>query len=955
MKEPEEVKTFPEFLISKHFFLIFENFLMKYKQQQKQNKPFSHFNVQSLLRGACVGATQGESDLHVTPAHSDKESKGDGGTIGGVTSDMGHKVADGHHHKGPPLRQGQGSSHFNLTLLQGLSCSARTSHQEAQLGADDLGNIEGQFKAQEVEWDEWGSPGPAVGNGRIVAHQRARMEVHRPDGEGAQGGRELLAVVTKPGLDYTINNRDHWQERLPSDAEGFRAALETNSPKVREPGRDRLHQLETAEGRRQEVEGRRPERVILQGRIRRDRRRRLPKNPGKEPGMSQIAGAELGGPLSNGRTGEAAPTRELQAQVEQDRDDGGDVGSFSPLKVSVDYVECEDGERGTPRTAGHSDGLSQDGREAGPVPGQAISSPPGTSHRTTAETYQRVNRLPPPDAEGGLGEDDLIHRDHASPDDPGDGDLMAGRGPRGPLLPTPDSGEPVGSQGAGDGNPSPLIRGTKDRLHFIQLNMHHARLPTYELFPSIADNMLACIQEPWIVKGHPKGLLQHVRAIYASDPKAAIICHKDMNIVPLPHLTTPLMATGMLHTTQGNRTLPKILISSWYWPPQMPMPTEFGTLVDHLRTMGTAFIILGDVNAHSTWWGHADTDNRGRELEEIIMALRATILNKGNVQTFQGARGSSAIDISLVSSDVATLAPQWQCGRRVSHSDHLRIDIYLRLEVQVCRRSLRDINKTDWPRFGHLVEAGIKLENPTRWTAAMVDSQANLFNRTVRLAWEEATPLRMAAVTRHYTWWTDELQAKKKEVRQAQHRVRDGAGEEDYKRLRMEYTKLLRTTKKSKWQDYTSASKTVPLQAKLMTMIHHAPRQMIGALRDGDGYTDNEDDSLAILLREHFPEHIAYREGVEDGPPTMLRDIPWLTVDLLKKAIHKFKKGKRAGPDGIRPEMLKHLPEVALMQLLQLYQMVITSGYTPWCWKEAQVIFLPKPNKPDYTDTASVL
>jgi len=33
--------------------------------------------------------------------------------------------------------------------------------------------------------------------------------------------------------------------------------------------------------------------------------------------------------------------------------------------------------------------------------------------------------------------------------------------------------------------------------------------------------------------------------------------------------------------------------------------------------------------------------------------------------------------------------------------------------------------------------------------------------------------------------------------------------------------------------------------------------------------------------------------------------------------------------------------------------MVLIVGYTPGCWKEAEVIFLPKPNKANYTDPRS--
>jgi len=388
------------------------------------------------------------------------------------------------------------------------------------------------------------------------------------------------------------------------------------------------------------------------------------------------------------------------------------------------------------------------------------------------------------------------------------------------------------------------------------------------------------------------------------------------------------------------------LVSSWYWPPQTPLPGEFRTLVEHIRRTRVAYVILGDMNAHSLWWGHADTDGRGGEMEELVTALQAVILNHGAVQTFQGARGSTAIDVSLVSSDIAALCPTWQCGQVVSHSDHLRIDIHLRLFTEVRKQIVRNINKTDWPKFQDLIRDHMERDVPVRWTPDSLDRIAEAFGGVVRQAWEEATPVSAEARGLRYTWWTDDLQLKKKEVQAARHRVNDSAeAREHYLRIRTEYARLLRTTRQDKWKDFTSASKTVPLQAKLLTVIHHTPRQVIGALKRGNDYTDNGDDSVRILLQEHFPEHKGPRRAHGDGRSGIYQAVPWIQEDLLRKAINKFAAGKRAGPDGIRPEMLKHLPDEALTRLVHIYRMVLTVGYTPGCWKEAEVIFLPKPNK----------
>lgn len=128
--------------------------------------------------------------------------------------------------------------------------------------------------------------------------------------------------------------------------------------------------------------------------------------------------------------------------------------------------------------------------------------------------------------------------------------------------------DPHGSQ---EESQRPLDSVIHSRFHLVQLNMHHAKLASFELYPQIGGNRLACVQVPWIVKGHPKGLLANLRGIYKPDPKAAIIYHKDSDVTPLQHLTTQLMATAILRTTRG-RMNSKILISSWYWP-QDTLPT----------------------------------------------------------------------------------------------------------------------------------------------------------------------------------------------------------------------------------------------------------------------------------------------------------------------------------------------------------------------------------------------
>jgi hypothetical protein len=77
---------------------------------------------------------------------------------------------------------------------------------------------------------------------------------------------------------------------------------------------------------------------------------------------------------------------------------------------------------------------------------------------------------------------------------------------------------------------------------------------------------------------------------------------------------------------------------------------------------------------------------------------------------------------------------------------------------------------------------------------------------------------------------------------------------------------------------------------------------------------------------------------------------PWVNPNAFQKAVQLFKNDKAAGPDQIKPIVLKHLPTKVIEILCTLYAACIETGYTPQKWRHARVIIIPKPGKEDYTD-----
>jgi ribonuclease HI len=118
--------------------------------------------------------------------------------------------------------------------------------------------------------------------------------------------------------------------------------------------------------------------------------------------------------------------------------------------------------------------------------------------------------------------------------------------------------------------------------------------------------------------------------------------------------------------------------------------------------------------------------------------------------------------------------------------------------------------------------------------------------------------------------------------------------------------------------------------------------------------TTNAADIATTLLNEHFPGS----SSIPHKPETVQIDAiapsyPWITPKLVKKAIHNFSNGKAAGPDNIKPDLLKHLPEKVILRLVNLYAACIETGHTPPNWCHSKTIMIPKSNKSDYSNPRS--
>ena len=123
------------------------------------------------------------------------------------------------------------------------------------------------------------------------------------------------------------------------------------------------------------------------------------------------------------------------------------------------------------------------------------------------------------------------------------------------------------------------------------------------------------------------------------------------------------------------------------------------------------------------------------------------------------------------------------------------------------------------------------------------------------------------------------------------------------------------------------------------------------SLKQADGtYTKTPEEALLELVSVHFPfhKHICPLSYNRDPIPTANIQnsfVTWITTRRIKDCLLQFKSEKAAGPDGIKPIVFSHMPEKYFEVIKTIYKAMIFTAFTPTKWKEAKVIFIPKPGK----------
>ncbi len=384
-------------------------------------------------------------------------------------------------------------------------------------------------------------------------------------------------------------------------------------------------------------------------------------------------------------------------------------------------------------------------------------------------------------------------------------------------------------------------------------------------------------------------------------------------------------------------------------------------LIDLMRNVGNNDVLIGtDSNAHSTVWNCSSTDNRGDMVNKFLIDNNLSCCNIGNNPTFiNGSGDTSIIDLTIANYRLSQRIRNWQVEKVLHSTDHFRIryDISNCFNFRIAPVQTWNYRKGAWSYFKSLLERGLlNWTCPRSWTDASIEVKIKQFNDEVMNALDISCPKkRCKSKYKFPTWWNPSLSKMRAKMRFLA-KKKSSIGKDAYKNLRREYKSAIANAKIDGWNKFTSEIDNPSDVSKLIRTFNNSTNNALGLLKNDQGnYCNNPEESLSILLEQFFPGHtdVPLVDNMEWSKVRNNKLDNTFTIKKIKNAFHRMGSYKGAGPDGLKPIVMKNFGPIALRCISFIFKAIYSTGYIPVELRNSRVVFIPKPLKTDYGEAGS--
>ena len=496
----------------------------------------------------------------------------------------------------------------------------------------------------------------------------------------------------------------------------------------------------------------------------------------------------------------------------------------------------------------------------------------------------------------------------------------------------------------------------RTKIDVQQVNLNKCYLAQVELGNKVSKlgTFIALVQEPYCYKTKVCLMPRATSVIASKDcPRALIISSKNLAIQEVSNLCTKDMAVGLVKLG-GKQTL----IASLYLDITCaPVSNDLLSLINFADQKRFALLIGVDTNAHGRLWMSSNDNSRGRAITDFIIENNIKLENIGSTPTFECSTGKSIIDLTL-SRGLKLTVNQWRVCKKDNHSDHHTIRYCIEDYVmEIAEHRLWE--KADWTMFQVLLQSQ-PIKHPEYINSGVVENMLDKVYKKIENALDGACPMAKASTAvSSNPWFTNALRAKRKEIFALWDKYMISKRQVDlerYKTKRKSYKKHCDKAKQKHRVAFKEKLNDVKDMSSYVNSITKQTPPNIGTIKRADGsYTLPGRETLKTLADIHFPGHNAEMQLAANSKTLAYDTVvashtDWISIKKMEQVFSDFKSKKSPGTDKLKPIVFKYITRDMLVILEIIYKSMISLNFTPAKWREARVVFIPKPGKPDYTN-----
>ena len=509
-------------------------------------------------------------------------------------------------------------------------------------------------------------------------------------------------------------------------------------------------------------------------------------------------------------------------------------------------------------------------------------------------------------------------------------------------------------------------------LCFLQINLRHCKSASLLLLKYIQDYSadVIMIQEPYAKKQDmvvpcnvPEGFIAHHSLDNEHQYGAVILVKNSIPSRKLPNSTNSVVNVKLY---SGEKSL--LLISAYCRPTIPNLKSILGPHLDANRTSLKKAVVCMDSNAKNTLWNSSTQDEKGRELESIMLEYSLSIMNVSKDQLPFVPTGTAFIDITLKGDGVVSNC--WRFLDEPSLSDHPYILFKVKSYTPPVLPTKKKVPRTDQvdpERFTSYVENQLKtckLDIQLN-TEECVEEYAEKLSSIIAEGATLSKIRREATCSSLTPWWNDELDHLRTETRRTYKRwslSKTLADKNAFVKVRHKYQRAIRCAKNKDWKKFVEKSMNGDLNCALKELSSKNCCNITPDALIVSGSTVSEPVAILQEFANHFFQkeqtstetHSRIENEVQKALEELINDpIPPISAAEVETAAQKLKKHSAPGTDGINTGLLIISLHLIMNHLLLLFNSCLKTGIFPQNWKVARVRILRKGNKSDYTDVNS--